>query len=122
MPSSFTDQLNKYNAKYSGTNVTTALTAIKDTVMIPRFQAATQLIVQDREKVRQILEDNGVAPGLQGIYYAFGFALSSAKFSHSGTTIQIVASALKARFVGMGADPNICNAIAQAITGYTTYY
>ena len=122
MPSSYLDQFNKYKLKYSGANVTTALTAIKDSVMIPRFQVATQLIVQDREKVRQILEENGVLPGLQGIYYAFGFALSSAKFSHTGATLQTVASALKARFAGMGADPAILDSIAAALTGYTPYY
>ncbi|TDA41327.1 MAG: hypothetical protein DSO07_05275 [Thermoproteota archaeon] len=122
MPTSYLDQFNKYKLKYSGANVTAVLTAIKDTVMVPRFQVATQLIVQDREKVRQILEENGVPPGLHGIYYAFGFALSSAKFSHTGATLQTIASALKARFAGMGADTTILNAIAAALTGYAPYY
>jgi len=122
MPETYMSQFTKYKLKYDGANVTAVLTAIRDTVMIPRFQVATQLIVQDREKVRQILEEMGVDVGLHGIHYAFGFALSSAKFSHSGPTLQRIAAALKARFVALGAIPEVCDAIASAITGYKPYY
>jgi hypothetical protein len=116
------EQLRKYGLKYDADNVTAALTAIRDTIMIPRFQVAVQLITQDREKVRQVLTEYGVDPGLHGIHYAFGFAVSSAKFSHSGPVLQKVVAALKARFVALGAIPGVCDAIAAAITGYTPYY
>jgi hypothetical protein len=122
MPTPLTLQLEKYKLKYDGANVTTVLTAIKDTIMVPRFEAGVTSIVQDRETVRGILNEMGVDAGLQGIHYAFGFAVSSAKFSHSGPVLMRVISALKARFVALGADSDVCDAIAEALTGYTPYY
>ena len=122
MPVTLLEQLKKYELKYDGDNVTAVLTAIRDTIMVPRFQVAVQLITQDREKVRLVLTEHGVDPGLHGIHYAFGFAVSSAKFSHSGPVLQKVVAALKARFVALGAIPEVCDAIAAALTGYSPYY
>jgi hypothetical protein len=115
-------QLNKYKLKYDGANVTTVLTAIKDAVMVPRYQAAVTQITQDRETVRTLLEGMGVDPGLHGIHYAFGFAVSSAKFSHSGAVLQRTVSALRARFLALGGIADVLDAIAEALTGYTPYY
>jgi len=122
MPTSLILQLEKYKAKYSGANVTTVLTGIKDDIMVPRYEAAVTVIVTDRETVRGILNEMGVDPGLHGIHYAFGLAVSSAKFSHSGAVLQRVVSALRARFVALGANPDVCDAIAEALTGYRPYY
>lgn len=115
-------QIRKYKTKYDGTNVTNKVTAIKDTVMIPRYEAAISVITPDREVVRQVLEELGVDPGKHGIYYAFGLALSSAKFSHSGAVLAKIAAALKARFVGLGADPAVIDEITKAIIGTAPYY
>ncbi len=122
MPRSFVTQFEKYALKYDGENVTAALTAIKSTVMDPRYQAAISVITQYRETVRRILEENNVPPGLHGIHYAYGFAIASAMFSHSGAVLARTATALKQRFIALGADPAICDLIAEALTGYKPYY
>jgi len=122
MPRSYTEQLGKYSGKYSGTNVTTVLTAIKSTVMDPRYQAAISVVTQYREMIRNILNENGVAPGLHGIHYAFGFAVVAAMWSHSGAALARTVTALKQRFVAEGALPDICDKIAEALTGFKPYY
>jgi len=122
MPVTPIQQLQKYELKYSGTNVTAVLTAIKSTVMEPRYEAAVILITADREIVRRILEENDVPPGRHGIHYALGFAISSAKLSHSGPVLLRTAQALKARFVALGADPVIADKIISALAGVSPYY
>jgi len=122
MVRSYTDQLEKYSAKYSGENVRVALTAIKDTVMDPRYEVAISVITQDREVVRRILTEMNVPVGKHGIHYAFAFALSSAKFSHSGRVLASLAMGLKERFVALGASPEVCDAIIEALIGVTPYY
>lgn len=119
---SYTEQITKYPLKYSGANVTAVLTAIKATVMDPRYQAAVSVVTQYRETIRRVLEENGVPPGIHGVHYAFGFAVASAMFSHSGPTLARTIAALKARFVGLGALPDICDKIAEALTGFVPYY
>ncbi|MEM0261479.1 MAG: hypothetical protein QW733_02005 [Desulfurococcaceae archaeon] len=122
MPVSFTDQLNKYAAKYDGTNVTTVLTAILTTVVEPRYEAAISAIVADREAARKVIEEAGVPPGRQALYFAFAQALSSAKLSHSGSVLALVAQALKARFVAMGADATVIDQLISALIGTVSYY
>ena len=122
MPRSFVTQNNKYALKYDGENVTAALTAIKSTVMDPRYQAAISVVTQHREAVRRVLEENDVPVGLHGIHYAYGLAIASAMFSHSGPTLARVVTALKQRFVALGAIPTICDTIAEALTGFKPYY
>ena len=115
-------QFTKYQLKYSGANVTTVLTAIKSSVMEPRYEAAISQVTDAREVARKILNENGVEPGKWGIHIAFAMALASAKFSFAGPTLAKVAQALKARFVGLGADPTICDKLIEAIVGALVYY
>jgi len=115
-------QLVKYQLKYDPDNVRVALTAVRDTVMIPRYQAAISALTSDREIVRDILAQYNVPPGLHGIHYAFGFAVSSAKFSHSGPALATVVQALKYRFVALGGIPEVLDAIAEALTGFRPQY
>jgi hypothetical protein len=112
----------KYQLKYDPDNVRVALAAVRETVMIPRYQAAVSAITSDREIVRDILAQFNVPPGLHGIHYAFGFAVSSAKFSHSGPTLATVVQALKYRFVSLGGIPEVLDAIAEALTGFKPSY
>jgi hypothetical protein len=112
----------KYQLKYDPDNVRIALTAVRETVMIPRFQAAVSAITSDREIVRSILATHNVPPGLQGVHYAFGFAVSSAKFSHSGPALATIVQALKYRFVALGALPEVLDDIAEALTGFRPAY
>jgi hypothetical protein len=115
-------QLKKYQLKYDPENVRTALSEVRDAVMLPRYQAAISALTSDREIVRNILAQFNVPPGLQGIHYAFGFAVSSAKFSHSGPALATAVQALKYRFVALGGIPEVLDAIAEALTGFKPAY
>jgi len=122
MPRSYVIQNNKYALKYDGDNVTAALTAIKATVMDPRYQAAISVVTQHREVARRVLEENDVPVGLHGVHYAYAFTIASAMFSHSGSVLARIVTALKQRFVALGAIPTICDIIAEQLTGFKPYY
>ena len=122
MPVAPVSQLRKYHIKYDPDNVRTALSELRDTVMLPRYQAAVSALTSDREIVRNILSQLNVPPGLHGIHYAFGFAVSSAKFSHSGPALATTVQALKYRFVALGGIPHVLDAIAEALTGFKPAY
>jgi hypothetical protein len=122
MPRSPVSQLTKFQAKYDADNMRVALSAVRDSVMIPRFQAAVSAIASDREIVRSIIAAHNVPPGLQGVHYAFGFAVSSAKFSHSGPVLATVVQALKYRFAALGGIPTVLDDIAEALTGFRPAY
>jgi hypothetical protein len=122
MPVAPVSQLVKYQTKYDADNVRVSLTAVRDAVMLPRFQAAVSAITSDREIVRSIIATHNVPPGLQGVHYAFGFAVSSAKFSHSGPALATIVQALKYRFEALGGIPEVLDDIAEALTGFRPAY
>jgi len=118
----FGDMLQKYTAKYSGTNVTTALTAVKE-IMDSRFEAAVSPITSVLETVRSILESNGVPAGFHGLYYAFAQELVRLTFSHSDETLNLLISGKKAYYsTALGADTTILDKIVLAVLGSVPPY
>jgi len=107
----------KYEAKYDGANVTTALTAVEE-IKNRRYEAFSSPIVNIIETVRNILETNGVPAGLHGIYYAFAEVIQSATFSHFGASLDSYIAGKKAEWVtAHKADPTILDKIVLAIIG-----
>ncbi len=118
----FGGMINKYSAKYSGTNVTTALTAVK-TLMDARYEAATSVIYNAQETARRVLSDKGVPPGLWAPYIAFAEQVAKYQFSHSSMTLQKILSGLKNYFVtAHGCDPAIIDSLIAELTGVTPAY
>jgi len=116
------EQLIKYQAKYSGDNVKTVLTAIHDTIMVPRYQAAISAIRADLDAAIRILEDNGVPPGLFAPCIALAERISKEKFSHSGPTLVSVANGWKTLYVAQGCPSSVADKIVSALVGAAAYY
>lgn len=116
------DMVEKYSLKYDQANYTAAITAVK-TLMESAYQAGHSVIYDVVERVRGILDSEGVPSTLWGIYLAFAQKLASKTFSFSIKTLQTEASALKAEFVAAhGADPDILDKIIEAILGSVPTY
>jgi len=112
----------KYNAKYDGTNVTNAITAVKD-IMDMRYQSAISVTFDVVDRVKALLAEKGVPPTQYAVYLSFALALASKTYSHSGNSLAIMASALKAQWKEEhGADPAILDAIIQEVTGLVAPY
>jgi len=112
----------KYSTKYDGTNVTNAVTAVKE-IMDMRYQSAISVTFDVVDRIKALLADKGVAPTMYAVYLSFGLALASKTYSHSGNSLALTASALKAQWVEEhGADPAILDAIIQEVTGLVAPY
>jgi len=113
----FGDMREKYELKYDGANVTTALTAVEE-IKNRRYEAFSSPIVNIIETVRPILEANGVPAGQHGIYYAFAQVIQSKAFSHSGATLDSIIAGKKSEWItAHKADPTILDKIILAIIG-----
>lgn len=118
----FLEASQKYSAKYSGTNVTTALTAVK-TLMDARYEAAASVIYNAQEVARKVLSTNGVPPALWAPYIAFAEQIAKFQFSHSGLTLQKILSGLKSQYVtAHGCDPAVLDSIILELTGTAPVY
>ena len=116
------DMLEKYRAEYVPDTVGTRISEVKS-IMDARYEAAVSPITNVIEEVRKILIESGVPPAKWGMYIAFGEKLASKAFSHSGPTLEMIASGLKAWWVtGKGADPAILDKIIETIIGTVPPY
>lgn len=116
------DMYEKYNLKYDGANVTTVLTAIK-ALMDANFQAGATPIFNVVERVRALLDSEGIPATLWGVYISFAERLQSKAFSFSGNTLAKEAAALKQEWVtAHGADPNIIDKIVNLVLGVAPPY
>ncbi len=112
----------KYALKYSGANVTTALTAVKS-LMDARYEAAMSVIYNAQEVARKVLSEAGVPPGLWAPYIAFAEQIASKTFSHSGATLQVILSGLKNQYViAHSCDPTILDRIIGELVGVAPAY
>jgi len=119
---SLKDMVVKYEAKYDGTNVTTAITAVK-TIMDTRYEGAQSIIYSIVETVRDILSDTGVPSGQWAPYIAFAEELAKESFSHKGLTLEKIASGLKNQYVTMhNCDPSVLDSIIKAVLGQVPPY
>lgn len=118
----FSDMISKYETKYSGTNVTTALTAVK-AIMDDRYEAAMSVIYNAQETARRVLSAAGVPSGLWVPYIAFAEEVAKEQFSHSGLTLQKILAGLKNQYVtAHGCDPTILDTIISELTGVAPAY
>jgi hypothetical protein len=118
----FLEANRKYVAKYSGTNVTAALTAVK-TLMDARYEAAMSVIYNAQEVARKVLSEKGVPPGVWAPYIAFAEQVARFQFSHSGLTLQKILSGLKSQYVSAhNCDPSILDSIILELTGIAPPY
>ncbi|MHC1594328.1 MAG: hypothetical protein ACXQT2_03370 [Methanotrichaceae archaeon] len=116
------DMRRKFETKYDGTNVTNRLTAVKD-IMDARYEAATSVIYNVVETVRDILAEEGVPTGLWAKYISFAEIVASLTFSHKGLTLQKEISGVKSYFVtAYKADPAILDRIVEAVIGIVPPY
>ncbi|RLG59003.1 hypothetical protein DRN86_04915 [Candidatus Geothermarchaeota archaeon] len=116
------DMHKKYELKYDGTNVTNRLTAVEE-LKNARFEAASSVIYNVVETVRDILSEEGVPTGLWAKYIAFGEIVAKLTFSHKGLTLQKEISGVKSYFqTAYNADPAILDRIVEAVLGVVPPY
>lgn len=110
------DRVQKFQAKTAPDRVGARYGAVKS-IAGNRYIEGAGLITAVREKIRDILERNGVPAAVHGVYYAFGFKLASKALSHYGPELDAIAEGLKAWFTAKGCDPAILDQIAALIIG-----
>lgn len=112
----------KYELKYSGANVSAALTAVKP-IMEASFQGASSVIFDAVERTRVLLNQLGIPSTQWGKYISFAEKLMKKTFSFSGATLALEASALKQEWItAHGADSAILDQIINLILGTTPPY
>jgi len=116
------DMHKKFELKYDGTNVTNRLNAVKD-IMDSRYEAASSVIYNVVETVRDILSEEGVPSGLWAMYISFAEKIAKLTFSHKGLTLQKEVSAEKQHYItAFGADPALLDRIIEAVIGIVPPY
>jgi len=116
------EQITKYTTKYSGDNVKAVLTAIHDTIMVPRYQGAIAAVRANIDRVKAILAGKGLPAGIYGVCIALGEVLTELLFSHSGATLVTAAQGVKNRFVALGCPSDVADAIVSALVPTAAYY
>lgn len=116
------DMYRKYEAKYSGANVTAVLTVVKP-LMEAAYQGATIVMYDVVERTRVLLSNLGIPSTQWGKYISFAEKLAKKTFSFTGATLIVEATALKNEWVtAHGADPRILDDIINLIVGVTPPY
>jgi len=110
------DRVEKFKAKTPPDQTGTRYGAVKD-LASGRFLEGAGIITAVRERVRDILEREGIPATDHGVYYAFAFKATSKALSHSGAELDSIIEGLKAWFTAKGADPSILDKIANLIVG-----
>jgi len=110
------DRVEKFKAKTPPDQTGTRYGAVKD-IAVARYIEGSGVMAAVRERVRNILESEGVPAGFHGVYYAFAMKLASKALSHEGPELEAIASGLKQWFVAKGADPAVLDKIANLIVG-----
>jgi len=110
------DRVEKFRLKTPPDQTGTRYGAVKD-LAVGRFIEGAGVIAAVRERVRDILEREGVPATDHGVYYAFAFVATSKALSHSGAELDAIIAGLKAKYTAKGADPAILDKIANLIVG-----
>jgi len=101
--------------------VSTKFTQRKD-AMVDGQEQMQEAITAMETSVRSILDDEGIAGVARVPYLNFARTLFRAKGHQSGTALQKVAAAEKAKFVSLGLDPDILDKIANVVIGAAPAY
>ena len=110
------DRTEKFRAKTAPDRVGGRYGAVKE-IAGKRYIEGAGVITAVRERVRDILEREGVPAGQHGVYFAFAFKLASKALSHAGPTLEKIATGLKQWYIAKGCDPAILDKIINLILG-----
>ncbi|RLG76830.1 MAG: hypothetical protein DRO14_03220 [Thermoprotei archaeon] len=110
------DRVEKFKAKTPADQTGTRYGAVKE-LASGRYIEGAGIITAVRERVRDILEREGIPASDHGVYYAFAFKAVSKALSHSDTELETIIEGLKAWFTAKGADPAMLDKIANLIVG-----
>lgn len=116
------DMYRKYELKYSGTNVTAALTAVKP-LMEAAYQGASSTIFNAVERTRVLLSQLGIPSTMWGKYIAFAEKLVKKTFNFKDATLALEASALKQEWIAAHkASAQVLDQIINLIIGTAPPY
>jgi hypothetical protein len=116
------EQITKYSLKYSADNVKAVLSAIHDTIMVPRYQGAIVAVRANIDRVKAILAEKGVPIGVYGVCIALGEVITKLLFSHTGASLIAAVNGVKQRFIALGCPSDVADAIVSALVPVTGYY
>lgn len=108
------DRVEKFKAKTAPDRVATRYGAVAELAQ-KRYLEGVAGLRSLVDLAKKILESEGVPPGQEGVYFAFVLKAASKAQKHVGATLQRFIEGLKARFVGLGADPAILDKLAKLI-------
>ena len=112
------DMIEKYELKYpDAATMAARLTAVRP-LMIRRRKAASSLIANVNDVVRNVLENKGVPASQRSLYYKFGREAAKLVLKHSGATLIRELVSLEQKHVAVHkADPVILDEIITALLG-----
>jgi hypothetical protein len=116
------EQITKYALKYNADNVKAVLTAIHDTIMVPRYQGAIVAVRANIDRVKAILAERGLPIGVYGVCVALGEVITKLLFKHTGASLIAAVNGVKQRFIALGCPADVAEAIVSALVPITTYY
>jgi len=118
MPISHTleEMVAKYTAKMNPQQAGTRYGNSKN-IAVERYEEGVYPFFANIPKVKNILWNNGVPAGYQGIYFAFVNKLQRYADKQGGETLEDIVSALQQEFVTLGADPAVLSQLANLIVG-----
>jgi len=119
---SLSEQISKYTLKYDADNVKAVLTAIHDTIMVPRYQGAVVATRANIDRVKAILAEKGVPIGNYGVCISLGEVITKLLFSHTGASLISAVNGVKQRFVALGCPSDVADAVVSALIPAGTYY
>ena len=100
--------------------VSTKFTNRKELMVLGQQEMQAE-ITDMEQKVRQILDDEGIVGNFRIPYLNFARALFRAKGHNSGVALQKIATAEKAKFISLGLDPAILDKIIYVVIGAPAY-
>jgi len=118
LPRRTQDMIEKYELKCPDAATTTERLIAVRPLMIRRRKAASSLIANVNDVVRDVLEDKGVPASHHSLYYEFGREAAKLMLKHSGATLIRELVSLEQKHVAVHkADPVILDEIITALLG-----
>jgi len=110
------EMVQKYTAKMNPTQAGTRYGNSK-TIAVNRYMEGVYPFFALTPRVKNLIENLGVPPALEGIYLAFAYQLEHYARKHTGISLQDVVAALQQEFVTLGADPGVLSQLANLVVG-----
>jgi len=113
-------RVSNYEKAIDPTVVSTKFTNRKD-LMVAGQQEMQAELVDMEQKVRGVLDDEGILGNFRIPYLNFARALFRAKGHNSGVALQKIATAEKSKFTSLGLDPAVLDKIIYLVIGVPAY-